>query len=79
MYQEFFSLTIKPFSISPDPNFLFLSARHKEAIAHLRHGLQSQTGFALLTGEVGTGKTTICRSLVEEMGDGSLSSMKRSI
>jgi len=67
MYQEFFSLTIKPFSISPDPSFLFLSARHKEAIAHLQHGLQSQTGFALLTGEVGTGKTTICRALLEEI------------
>jgi len=71
MYQEFFSLTIKPFSISPDPNFLFLSERHKEAIAHLEQGLQSNTGFALLTGEVGTGKTTICRSLLEKMGDNS--------
>ena len=68
MYQDFFSLTTKPFSISPDPDFLFLSARHKEAIAHLQHGLQGYGGFALLTGEVGTGKTTICRSLVEEMG-----------
>ncbi|GLS90862.1 ATPase AAA [Psychromonas marina] len=71
MYQEFFSLKIKPFSISPDPNFLFLSERHREAIAHLQHGLQGDGGFALLTGEVGTGKTTICRSLVENMGDDS--------
>lgn len=71
MYQDFFSLKIKPFSISPDPNFLFLSERHREAIAHLQHGLQGHGGFALLTGEVGTGKTTICRSLVESMGDDS--------
>jgi len=69
MYQEFFSLKTKPFSISPDPNFLFLSDRHKEAIAHMRHGLQSHAGFVLLTGEVGTGKTTICRSLIENMDD----------
>lgn len=69
MYQEFFSLKKKPFSISPDPKFLFLSGRHKEAIAHMRHGLQANAGFVLLTGEVGTGKTTICRSLIENMGD----------
>lgn len=71
MYQEFFSLKIKPFSISPDPNFLFLSERHKEAIIHLQHGLQGHTGFALLTGEVGTGKTTICRALIENMDENS--------
>lgn len=69
MYQDFFSLKMKPFSISPDPHFLFLSGRHKEALAHLQHGLQSFTGFVLLTGEVGTGKTTICRSLVESMNN----------
>ncbi|MEI6897618.1 MAG: AAA family ATPase [Psychromonas sp.] len=67
MYQNFFSLKRKPFSISPDPNFLFLSVRHKEALTHLQHGLQSRVGFALLTGEVGTGKTTICRALIENM------------
>lgn len=67
MYQEFFSLKVKPFSISPDPNFLFLSGRHKEAIAHLKQGLRGNTRFALLTGEVGTGKTTICRTLIESM------------
>ncbi|WP_022940209.1 AAA family ATPase [Psychromonas hadalis] len=67
MYQAFFSLKAKPFSISPDPDFLFLSVRHKEAITHLQEGLQGHGGFALLTGEVGTGKTTICRSLVKDM------------
>ena len=69
MYQDFFSLKMKPFSISPDPNFLFLSERHKEAIIHMQHGLRGYGGFALLTGEVGTGKTTICRYLIENMGN----------
>ena len=67
MYQEFFSLKEQPFSISPDPDFLFLSDRHKEALAHLRYGLQGNGGFVLLTGEVGTGKTTVCRFLLQEM------------
>ena len=67
MYQEFFSLKEQPFSISPDPDFLFLSDRHKEALAHLKYGLQGNGGFILLTGEVGTGKTTVCRCLLQEM------------
>lgn len=67
MYQEFFSLKEQPFSISPDPDFLFLSERHKEALAHLKYGLQGNGGFVLLTGEVGTGKTTVCRFLLQEM------------
>ncbi len=67
MYQEFFSLKEQPFSISPDPDFLFLSDRHKEALAHLKYGLQGNGGFVLLTGEVGTGKTTVCRFLLQEM------------
>lgn len=67
MYQDFFSLKELPFSISPDPDFLFLSERHKEALAHLKYGLQSNGGFVLLTGEVGTGKTTLCRVLQQEM------------
>ncbi|RBW42812.1 general secretion pathway protein GspA [Psychromonas sp. B3M02] len=67
MYQEFFSLKEQPFSISPDPDFLFLSDRHKEALAHLMYGLQGNGGFVLLTGEVGTGKTTVCRALLQDM------------
>lgn len=67
MYQEFFSLKEQPFSISPDPDFLFLSDRHKEAFAHLRYGLEGSGGFVLLTGEVGTGKTTVCRALMTEI------------
>lgn len=67
MYQDFFSLKEQPFSISPDPDFLFLSDRHKEALAHLTYGLQGNGGFVLLTGEVGTGKTTVCRALLQDM------------
>ncbi|WP_169719611.1 AAA family ATPase [Psychromonas aquimarina] len=66
MYQEFFSLKTQPFSLSPDPSFLFLSERHKEALAHLSHGLEGRGGLVLLTGEVGTGKTTVCRSLLQD-------------
>ena len=69
MYQDFFALNEQPFSISPDPAFLFLSERHKEALAHLQYGLQSNGGFALLTGEVGTGKTTVCRALLKDISD----------
>lgn len=69
MYQDFFSLKDQPFSISPDPDFLFLSDRHKEALAHLTYGLQGNGGFVLLTGEVGTGKTTVCRALLQELPD----------
>ncbi|MEL0628391.1 AAA family ATPase [Psychromonas aquatilis] len=69
MYQDFFSLKEQPFSISPDPDFLFLSDRHKEALAHLMYGLQGNGGFVLLTGEVGTGKTTVCRALLEDISD----------
>nr|WP_206018144.1 MULTISPECIES: AAA family ATPase [unclassified Pseudoalteromonas] len=57
----------KPFSISPNPHYLFLSERHKEALAHLTYGLGEDGGFVLLTGEVGTGKTTITRSMLEQL------------
>ena len=67
MYNDFFSLTSDPFSISPDPHFLFLSNRHKEALAHLQHGLKEKGGFLLLTGEVGTGKTLISRCLLKQV------------
>lgn len=67
MYQEFFGFTELPFSIAPDPRFLFLGPRHQEALAHLRHGLTSSGGFLLLTGEVGTGKTTLSRAIISEL------------
>jgi general secretion pathway protein A len=69
MYLQHFSLTERPFSITPDPRFLYMSARHREALAHLLYGLGEGGGFVQLTGEVGTGKTTICRCLLEQVPD----------
>ncbi len=67
MYTHFFGLSEKPFSITPDPHFLFLSERHAEALAHLVYGVTESGGFIQLTGEVGTGKTTLTRSLLERL------------
>lgn len=67
MYQNYFGLQAEPFSIAPDPNYLYLSERHQEALAHLTQGLQGSGGFILLTGEVGTGKTTVSRALLEQL------------
>ncbi len=69
MYLDHFDLTERPFSITPDPRFLYMSARHREALAHLLYGLGEGGGFVQLTGEVGTGKTTICRCLLEQVPD----------
>lgn len=69
MYKDYFGLNNKPFSIAPDPHYLYMSERHREALAHLIYGLQTEGGFVLLTGEVGTGKTTICRCLLEQIPD----------
>lgn len=67
MYQSFFGLTEAPFSIAPDPRYLYMSRSHQEALAHLLYGLSGDGGFVLLTGEVGTGKTTVCRCLLEQI------------
>ncbi len=67
MYTNFFGLSDIPFSIAPNPQYLFMSNRHREALAHLTHGLGDTGGFVLLTGEVGTGKTTISRCLLEQL------------
>ena len=69
MYNAYFRLNESPFSIAPDPRFLFMSARHREALAHLMYGLSGEGGFVVLTGEVGTGKTTICRCLLDQVPD----------
>lgn len=69
MYTGFFGLTSEPFSIAPNPEFMYLSPRHAEALAHLRYGLGDAGGFVLLTGEVGTGKTTVSRSLLQELDE----------
>src|SRR5579872_4374612 len=66
MYLTFFGLNEKPFAITPDPRYLFLSERHAEALAHLLYGINEAGGFVQLTGEVGTGKTTIVRSLLAQ-------------
>ncbi len=65
MYYDFFGFREPPFSIAPDPRYLYLSDRHKEALAHLMYGVQGQGGFIVITGEVGTGKTTVCRCFIE--------------
>jgi len=67
MYQSYFGLTEAPFSIAPDPRYLYMSQRHQEALAHLLYGVNGDGGFVLLTGEVGTGKTTVCRCLLEQI------------
>ncbi len=66
MYAEYFGLKETSFSITPDPHYLFLSQQHREALAHLLYGIDSGGGFVLLTGEVGTGKTTVCRAFIEQ-------------
>jgi general secretion pathway protein A len=70
VYCKHFGLTREPFSVTPDPNFLFLSASHAEALAQFVYGIKSRRGFIVLTGEVGTGKTTLIHSLLEEINDG---------
>ncbi|HEY8973036.1 MAG TPA: AAA family ATPase [Burkholderiaceae bacterium] len=67
MYAPFFGLKQKPFSIAPDPRYLFMSERHREALAHLLYGVQGGGGFVLLTGEIGAGKTTVCRCFLEQI------------
>jgi general secretion pathway protein A len=68
MYEQFYGFYESPFNITPDPRFLFLSSKHREALDHLLFGIQQRKGFIQITGEVGTGKTTICRALLEELG-----------
>ena len=69
MYYQYFGLTEAPFSIAVNPRYLFMSARHRDALAHLLYGVGAGGGFILLTGEVGTGKTTINRCLLEQLPD----------
>ncbi|EEG07760.1 ExeA family protein [Pseudogulbenkiania ferrooxidans] len=69
MYTNHYGLADPPFSIAPDPRFLFMSQRHREALAHLMYGIGGDGGFVLLTGEIGTGKTTICRCFLQQLPD----------
>jgi general secretion pathway protein A len=68
MYEEFYGLKEKPFNLTPDPRFFFLSENHREAFEHLLYGIREKEGFILITGEVGTGKTTLCRALLNKIG-----------
>lgn len=68
MYESFYGFSEKPFSILPDPGFLFFSAKHRMAFDMLEYGLVNQAGFNVITGEIGTGKTTLIRHLLDQMG-----------
>jgi len=68
MYEEFYGLAAPPFSITPDPRFLFLGHHHREAYDHLLFGITQRKGFIQLTGEIGAGKTTLCRAVMEQLG-----------
>lgn len=69
MYEDFYGFHEKPFNLTPDPSFLYLSEKHKEAFAHLLYGIRNRCGFIMVSGEIGTGKTTICRSLLGKLDD----------
>lgn len=70
MYETFYGLREPPFSITPDPRYLYLSRRHREALEHLRYGLARRSGFIQVTGEVGAGKSTLCRAMLDELREG---------
>jgi general secretion pathway protein A len=67
MYLEFFGLNEAPFNLTPDPRFLYMSQRHREALASLIYGIKESKGFIVLTGEIGSGKTTLCRAFLHEL------------
>ena len=69
MYQDYFGFIEPPFSIVPSARYLFLSTRHREAMGHLRAGLGDGGGFAMLTGEVGTGKTTVSKAMLASLDE----------
>lgn len=75
MYEKFFYFKEKPFHITPDPKFLYLSGKHREAIDLMGFGVSGRKGFMLMTGEVGTGKTTLCRALLEKLPEATESAL----
>ena len=70
MYNDFYGFLESPFNLTPDPRFLFFSDKHREAFHHVLFGIRERKGFIQLTGEVGAGKTTVCRALLAELGEG---------
>ena len=69
MYESFYALKQKPFAIAANPSFLFFSRRHREALSYLTYGIKERVGFIEITGEVGAGKTTICRALLNQLDE----------
>lgn len=69
MYADFYGFNRKPFNVTPDPDFIYYSEQHKEALAHMLYGVQERRGFILVTGRVGSGKTTLCRAFMRELDD----------
>src|SRR5687767_14712705 len=68
VYLQYYGLNEPPFDITPNPRFLFFSPKHREALNHLLYGIRERKGFVQLTGEVGAGKTTLCRAMLEQLG-----------
>ena len=68
MYEAYYGFQEKPFALSPDPRYLFLSGTHREVLGHLLYGIEQGEGFMAISGEVGTGKTTLCRTLLDRLG-----------
>lgn len=69
MYLKFYGLKEKPFNVTADPGFLYLSKKHQEAISHMQYGIQERMGFLEITGEIGAGKTTICKALINKLDE----------
>lgn len=69
MYEKFYGLKERPFNVTADPNFLFFSKKHREAFDHLIYGIKEKKGFLEITGEIGTGKTTLCRALISQLDE----------
>jgi general secretion pathway protein A len=75
MYEEFYGLTAQPFSITPDPRYLFFSRGHREAFEHMLFGITQRKGFIQITGEVGAGKSTLCRAMIEQLRQGFMTAL----